>query len=198
MTADLGGAFLREAVALDAEFARRFHSEDAAGSALLSALARSKGKGLPLLDGIWPEVATTVSGSAIPLTHQHAKWLLREGGHLIVEDGDGHQAVYRLFHEAMNEFFRSRESAPEIPERIASALQRQVDISGGWAHVNPYVVRHMAAHLNELEHHDSLDRLLINFEWLSARLLESGIQEVLLDFSRSTSASGPVRAIETA
>ncbi|MFV0258294.1 MAG: hypothetical protein ACK5PP_07590 [Acidimicrobiales bacterium] len=52
---------------------------------------------------IWPTMAEAITGRAydddVALTLREAAWYL-------VEASDGQQAVYRLFHEELNRYFR--------------------------------------------------------------------------------------------
>jgi len=193
---NLDDALLRESATLDTAFRQRFQRDDAGSSALLAALAWSEGSGLPLRDELWPKVATAISEATAPLTQEHVLWLLREGGRFIVEDGDGEQAVYRLYHQSLNEHFRTRVNYQAVILRLPAILEAEVETSGGWMYVNPYIIRHLAAHVALQEDEKSLEQLLLNFSWMSAKLRRLGIQALLSDYRLRRLTQGPVPRLE--
>jgi hypothetical protein len=140
----IGDALTRDlATNDDKAFAEQFARTDSGASALLEALAWAEGEGLPLRDGVWALVAGALRPQAPPFSDEHVRWVLRESGRYIIESGDGEQAVYRLFHESLNEHFRAGRALATTGEPIASALLRDVNLNGGWDYANPYIVRHL-------------------------------------------------------
>lgn len=139
-------AFAREVSALDDVFRAEFRRDDPGATALLAALAWGEGEGLPSRDDLWTLVATAVAQGATPYGAEHQRWILREAGRYVIESGDGEQAVYRLFHESLNEHFRSQDEPAEVQSRIVAALLQKVDEGGGWALANPYIVRSVLTH----------------------------------------------------
>lgn len=77
---------------------------------LLEALALSKGRGLPICDGIWALVATAIGASHLGERHVNdmdISALLNEGQPYIAVDVDAGQTVYRLAHRTYAEHFLS-------------------------------------------------------------------------------------------
>lgn len=140
----VGEALTRDLENNDKAFSDRFGRTGA--SDLLAALAWAEGEGLPLRNGLWPLLASALHPQAAPFSDEHAQWVLVNLGRYIIESGDGEQAVYRLFHESLNEHFRAGRDAPAVCAQFASTLLRHVEQLGGWDHANPYVVRHLPAY----------------------------------------------------
>jgi hypothetical protein len=140
----VGEALARDLDTQEEQFAARFGRRGV--NSLLAALAWARGEGLPLRDGLWALVAGALEPQAPPFGDEHAQWVLVNVGRYIIESGDGEQAVYRLFHESLNEHFRAGHDRADVGVRIATALLRNVEEAGGWEHANPYIVRHVIAH----------------------------------------------------
>jgi hypothetical protein len=168
--ATIGDVLARDVADIDARYAARFGRNDRGARNLLGALAWAHGNGLPERDGVWTIVAGVLSSEAASYADEHVQWLLREAGRYVVESGDGEQAVYRLFHESLNEHFRAGYDAAEMGVRIASALSRDVALHGGWDHANPYLVRHLLSYYRSA--HADLERLCTN-PWYLRRALQS-------------------------
>jgi hypothetical protein len=168
--ATIGDVLARDVADIDARFAEKFGRNDRGARNLLGALAWAHGNGLPERDGVWTIVAGVWSAEAAQYADEHVQWLLREAGRYVVESGDGEQAVYRLFHESLNEHFRAGHDAAETGVRIASALSRDVALHGGWDHANPYLVRHLLSYYRSA--HADLERLCTN-PWYLRRALQS-------------------------
>lgn len=149
LTGSVGSAFDRTLVRLDQEFAADFATNAAGASALAVGLAWGEGVGIPLRDQLWPLFATALADSAIPLTEEHCRWFLARAGEYVLESGDGHQAVYRLYHEALHEHLRSGVEDPvELRARIATMLRSVVEEVGGWPLANPFIVRYLPRYLD--------------------------------------------------
>ena len=175
---------------LNAAFQQKFGRGDAGATAMLAALAWSQGEGVPIRDGIWAAMATAIArvqGPTADFEEPHILWLLREAGRYIQEAGDGEQAVYRLFHKSLFEHFQGartneHKAARVQEERLAQALVACVIASLDWQYTNVYLVRHMPAHLAARPAQTGLNNLLLNFDWVQARLRLSGIQPLLNDY----------------
>jgi WD40 repeat protein len=196
LAANLYDALTDELQVLDVEFHDRFGRTDAGATALFTALAWAEGEGLPLRDRVWPTVATAVVGSAFDFAEEHAMWLLREGGRFIVESGDGDQAVYRVFHHALNEHFRARPDSAAVSEHIANALSSAGAQASGWERANLYLVDHLPAHLAQKTDHGPLRLLLLSFGWMHAKCTRVGVQALLADYSRSRVEEPPLKRLE--
>ncbi len=197
---DATEALQRDVVLLDEEFERHFACKGDGATAMLTALAWSEGDGIPLRDGVWAAMADAVGSLKAPglkFEERHLLWLLREAGRFIQESGDGEQAVYRLFHKSLVDYFQGSplhatlRNAPvleALDERIALALVARVRASHDWAYTNPYLISHMPAHLALRAEQKGLNNLLLNFDWIQARLNLNGIQALLSDFQLCVSA----------
>jgi hypothetical protein len=149
LTSSVGLAFTRTLDRLDREFAERFAPTTAGATALAVGLAWGEGVGIPLRDQLWPRIATAATASAVPLTDEHCRWFLTQAGKYVLESGDGHQAVYRLYHEALHEHLRARVDDPAaVRARIATMLHLQIEEIGGWSLANPFVVRYLPRYLH--------------------------------------------------
>ena len=187
---DATEALARELTALDEEFQRSFPCDGGGATTMLTALAWGEGEGVPIRDGIWAAMADAVASLKGPLLRfqeHHILWLLREAGRFIQESGDGEQAVYRLFHKSLVDHFQHspypRDPLPQaLDDRIAGALLACVRKSHDWAYTNPYLIRHMPAHLALRHEQTGLNQLLLNFDWIQARLNHSGIEALLSDY----------------
>lgn len=149
VTTGVGTAFERTLTRLDEEFAARFATGVAGATALALGLAWGQGLGIPLRDHLWPLVATAAADSALQLTDEHCSWFLTQAGKYVLESGDGQQAVYRLYHEALHEHLREITSdADSVRARVASVLRGVVDTSGGWQFANPFLVRYLPLYVD--------------------------------------------------
>ncbi|WP_346775017.1 caspase family protein, partial [Streptomyces sp. ADI91-18] len=108
---------------------------------LLTALAWSAGNGMPAR-GVWEAAASALSGDGKEYGPEDVDWLLNKYGRYVVEDTDGTQAVYRLYHREFIAHLQ-RVSQPSNPAyRVARAL---VDLLRG-QDANPYLRRSLSAH----------------------------------------------------
>jgi hypothetical protein len=112
---------------------------------LLVPLAWAEGAGLPRRQ-VWLAVANALAG------HGHVEsdlaWLLEHVGAHLIEAGEDGQTVYRLYHQAFNDYLRRGHDERTVHSRITDALLALVSSDGGrnWAGANPYLPRHLAAH----------------------------------------------------
>jgi len=183
---DIGGVFSQDLDFLDRAFRARFQCMGRGATRLLEALAWAQGKGVPFRDGLWAAMANAVAKRSSPGTYcelddTHIHWLLYEAGRYILEDGDGEQAVYRLFHQSLIDHFRPRPNTAKA-QAIASALNHVLYEGGGWRYANPYLLRHMAAHWAACKSQTQLHRLLLNFAFIQTRLNRTGIPALLKDY----------------
>lgn len=190
VASDATEALHRDVMVLNEEFERHFACKGDGATVMLTALACSEGDGVPMRDGIWASMADAVGSLKAPslkFGERHLLWLLREAGRFIQESGDGEQAVYRLFHKSLVDHFQHC-ALPDDPvpdaldERVALALVVRVRASHDWRYTNPYLVRHLPAHLALRPEQKGLNSLLLNFDWIEARLRQSGILALLADY----------------
>jgi len=199
--ANNAGEILEKEVAeLNTAFQQKFERGDEGATAMLTALSWAQGEGMPMRDDIWAAMAMAmaeISQIAKPKANfddRHLQWLLREAGRYIQEAGDGEQAIYRLFHQSLVEHFQKRRTSEQKTqrvqeERLAQALVKRVRASRGWHYANAYLVRHMPAHLAMRPSQKGLNNLLLNFDWVQARLNQSGIEALLNDYNYCDHAS---------
>jgi WD40 repeat protein len=189
-------ALEKDVAEFDLAFQQKFDRSDLGATAMLTALAWTQGEGVPIRDGIWPAMANAVSPVDEAINNfesTHILWLLREAGRYIQEAGDGEQAVYRLFHKSLVEHFLKRRvpdrALLEQETRLAKSLSLCARGSKDWRFTNPYLIRHMPAHLVSRSLQSSLNKLLTNFDWVQARLNQSGIYALLNDYTYCENAS---------
>jgi WD40 repeat protein len=135
---------------------------------LLTALALARGRGLPIVDGVWASMATAIGPENVIDADVSA--LLDAAKPYVAVDADLGQTVYRLAHRAFAEQLtpgssESERQLPELHQRIAVALIADAGSERG-APVSPYVRRHLSGHVGEAglwqhlaDHAAVLDRL---------------------------------------
>ncbi|MFD4246540.1 tetratricopeptide repeat protein [Streptomyces sp. NPDC058525] len=117
---------------------------------LLTALAWSAGNGMPAR-GVWETAASALASGDTVYGPEDVDWLLNTYGRYVVEDSDGTQAVYRLYHREFVGHLRSaRDGAEGAAYRVASALtgllREQTAETTEAEAANPYLRRSLAAH----------------------------------------------------
>ena len=105
-------------------------------------LAFARGEGLPWA-GIWPPVATALSGRS-PISDEDIAGVLRHAAAFVVEALEADRSVYRLYHEALAEHLRARTRANEIHRQIADVLSAIG--SQDWFAAKPYIRTYLAEH----------------------------------------------------
>lgn len=117
---------------------------------LLTALAWTVGRGMPA-GGVWEEVAGALGGGDVSYDESDVDWLLSVYGRYVVEDAEGGQAVFRLYHREFVSHLADRPGpggaeAGEVAlaALVAHAERRTAD--GGRDSVDPYVRRGLALH----------------------------------------------------
>lgn len=182
----LFGAFLDR---LDLQFQEEFQLQVRGATATLRALSYALGAGLPLRDGIWRAISTSLlpPGQSAALTEQHLRWVMREAGEYIVEDGDCEQAVYRLYHQCLVDYWHAKDE----PLDVTSILAAHVAQVGGWRQANPYVIAFSAQHAVRARRFDVLRSILLEIDWIESRLHLSGITALLADYCLSPAEAGP-------
>lgn len=92
-------------VVITDDLTARFGEEVSRVHDLLRALAWAEGLGLPRYT-IWPELAEAITPLDTRYGDPDITWVLNEAGWYITEDGEDGQTVYRLFHQAVIDYFR--------------------------------------------------------------------------------------------
>lgn len=143
----VGEAFAEE-LARGPELVRDGAELPGAARDLLTALAWSTGRGMPAR-GVWESAASAVGApGAAAYGPEDVDRLLDAYGAFVVEDTDGTQAVYRLYHREFVEHLRN--AAPAAGESVARALVglllRQSDGGREPQRANPYLLTGLTAH----------------------------------------------------
>ncbi|MGW3647411.1 tetratricopeptide repeat protein [Streptomyces sp. NPDC000878] len=119
---------------------------------LLTALAWAAGRGMPA-GGVWEAVASALGGCGEGTGYDESDvdWVLSSYGRYVVEDSEGSQAVYRLYHREFVSYLRGREgpegtAAGEVVLGTIVGLLRQQAVVGDWGAVDPYVREWLATH----------------------------------------------------
>ncbi|WP_406329305.1 AAA family ATPase [Streptomyces sp. NBC_00203] len=122
---------------------------------LLTALAWGTGNGMPAR-GVWEAAATALSAAGTVYGREDLDWLLNCYGRYVIEDSDGVQAVYRLYHREFIEHLRGVSAGPRAEGqagpafRVARAfvdlLRQQSDDASVLEHANPYLRGSLSEH----------------------------------------------------
>ena len=164
------------AVAFDAYLAR-FGARETLVRDLLLPLAYSEGKGFPW-GNLWAQVASHLAKRTYH--DDDIRWLLGNAGAFILESIEDGQAVYRLYHLALQEALRSRHHDPGVQRSMTEALIDSVphapdSTQKEWLLANRYIRRHLPAHAAAA---GELDDLLLDPMFLVAAI-PSGVLPVL-------------------
>lgn len=117
---------------------------------LLRAAAWSEGLGLPRYT-IWPAFANELSRGPTAYGDADITWLLNEVGWYLIEGGEDGQTVYRPFHQALIDHFRSDADAADVQQRLARRLHEIAGHTGGWNRADPYIRHYLIAHAEQAE-----------------------------------------------
>ncbi|MGH3772174.1 MAG: hypothetical protein ACRDRW_12390 [Pseudonocardiaceae bacterium] len=120
---------------------------------LLRALAYSRGRGLPMRDGVWSAVAAALA-SGDGVTDADASQLLNAAAPYVMIDREHAQSVYRLAHRTFAEHFTTEPDAtgemrPEDRDQhhaIARSLITDAD-ADPTTELNPYLTHYLSAHV---------------------------------------------------
>ncbi|MFJ7207133.1 tetratricopeptide repeat protein, partial [Streptomyces sp. NPDC098789] len=121
---------------------------------LLAALAWAAGNGMPA-HGVWQTAARAISRHGTVYRPADIDWLLAHYGRYIVEDSDGHQAVYRLYHRELITHLRKAPATaagdghPPALAIVRSFVDLTLEQTAEGAmpdHANPYLQRHLSDH----------------------------------------------------
>ncbi|MEU2102340.1 hypothetical protein [Nocardia sp. NPDC019255] len=88
---------------------------------LLAPLAWAEGSGLPRRD-IWLTLANALSRPGVTYTDTDIAWVLEHAGAHIIESGEDGQTVYRLYHQAFNDYFQHNIDNTWVQATITHAL----------------------------------------------------------------------------
>lgn len=126
----------------------RFGSEEETVRHLLLPLAYAEGEGLPW-ENLWGAAASAIAGR--PYTDIDVEWILENADAYVVETLDAGRSVYRLYHQALADYFRDAKRDEERQRRLAESLLAEVpdrDEHGrkAWREAHPYVIQHLSTH----------------------------------------------------
>jgi WD40 repeat protein len=136
---------------IEGDLAARFHGNDLMRVRdLLRALAWSEGLGLPRYT-IWPEVAEALSPTGTRCGDPDVTWALNEAGWYLTEAGEDGQTVYRLFHQALVDYFREETGGtyPSVQALLVDRLRSLAMRAGGWDRADPYILHYLIAHAEQ-------------------------------------------------
>ena len=115
---------------------------------LLTPLAWAEGAGLPRRQ-VWLALADALADrTGQRYTEADLAWVLEHAGAHLIEAGEDGQTVYRLYHQAFNDYLRRDHDPVAINHTITDALLELIESDGrrDWASANPYLHRHLATH----------------------------------------------------
>ncbi|WP_336113833.1 tetratricopeptide repeat-containing protein [Streptomyces sp. PTD9-10] len=153
---DLVPAGITDALARDLATAhtrvRDGHELPDAATDLLTALAWAAGNGMPA-HGVWQTAAQAVGNRDTAYGPEDIDWLLQHYGRYIVEDSDGHQAVYRLYHRELISYLRGAAGVGHADAVALAIVRALVGLSLGQTAngaspelANLYLRRHLPDH----------------------------------------------------
>jgi WD40 repeat protein len=130
-------------VLFGAAVARLSHANADYGSLLL-ALGLARGRGLPILNGVWAAIAGALSGASTNIEDRTIDSLLLEAAPYLVADREGSQTVYRLAHRTFADYFsKDTEETRENHRIIFENCMLQTTEAMA---PNPYLRTHTTAH----------------------------------------------------
>jgi WD40 repeat protein len=163
----------------------RFGERETMVRDLLLPLAYAEGKGFPW-GNVWARVASELSGRTYG--DDDIRWLLKDAGAFILEGLEDGQAVYRLYHLALQEALRSRQDDHNVQGKLTGALVECVPRfpEGGkdWLLANGYIRRHIPAHAPAVWAVWRLDQLLLDPMFVVAAI-PGGLLPVLRNASKA-------------
>ena len=125
------------------DLTQRFGDRQGMVNDLLAALAWGEGKGLTRQ--VWGPIASILSKTRARYRDEDVAWALKHAGWYVVEAGEGGQAVYRLVHQALVDYYRSGVDAKIANAGITEALGARLK-GKDWLDADGYVCRHLASH----------------------------------------------------
>ena len=152
---------------------------------MLRPLAFAEGQGLPW-DNVWAMLASAISGE--PYSDSDIEELLNHAGAYIIETLEHGCSVYRLYHQALADYFRRDEShGRQIQRRIVDALDRSIPIDtnvGGpiWRNTHWYILAHYAAHAAAADYTDKLRGRLLDGFFATRKLELTDVGALIVDY----------------
>lgn len=127
------------------DYLNRFGAQERKVRDLLLPLAYAEGQGLPW-SNLWAPLASALSGRAY--TDEDVAWVRDKAGAYIVEALQSGQSVYRLYHQALADYFHNDGLDKDRHRAIAEALIASVPnrTSKMWQEAHLYVLQHLSTH----------------------------------------------------
>jgi WD40 repeat protein len=130
------------------DYLRRFDEEETKVRDILTPLAWSYGMGLPF-DNIWPRLASALSGNTYE--DEDITWVLNHAGSFIIESIDQKRSVFRLYHQALSDYFREGRDDEsihkiiflELINSIPKVINTQVI---DWKLASPYILNYLSVY----------------------------------------------------
>ncbi|MDQ3519965.1 MAG: hypothetical protein M3466_16385, partial [Gemmatimonadota bacterium] len=102
-------------------------------------------------DVLWAPLASALASplAGRPYTDQDVAWIRDKAGAYIIEALQAGQSVYRLYHQALADYFHNDELDQERQRWIARALIASVPEREGskmWQEAHRYVLQHLSTH----------------------------------------------------
>jgi WD40 repeat protein len=127
---------------------------------LLRALALSRGRGLPITDGLWSLMANALAEGTDRgqlVTDADVSQFLVDAQPYIAVDVEGGQTVYRLAHRTFVEHFLAEGRAGDGPQshawrdwqRCISRALTRATTGAPAGHANPYLVKYLSGHVGD-------------------------------------------------
>ena len=161
---------------------------DVPADAALTALAFAEAPGLPL--ELW-QAAVLALGAGHLTTQQLARFARSPAASFLVESSaDGGIAVFRLFHQALNDALLHAREQIAVPADDQGALTRAFTAIGkqhGWDHASSYLLRSLPAHASAA---GMIDALLTD----DAYLLQADLRRLIPLADHATSRPGRQRS----
>lgn len=129
---------------LFASAVRRLTVREPAYGALLEALGHAKGRGLPILDGLWLKVAQSLQPE-VEISERHIDELIEQAAPYLMVNVEFGQTVYRLAHATFVEHYRAHQAGPrKMFDALMAFAERKPDQD-----LNPYLKEYLAEHTAE-------------------------------------------------
>ncbi|WP_026927575.1 hypothetical protein [Granulicoccus phenolivorans] len=134
----------RTPTAVFAKAVARLRSNNRAVRPLFTALALSRGGGLPIRDGVWAAVGSAIARRTISPTAVHR--FVAEAGPYLASASRDRQTVYRLDQRTYVDYL-ARDPAQVREYQLRIAHRGEAELARAQGHrVNPYWIHHLADH----------------------------------------------------
>ncbi|MFI5562503.1 hypothetical protein ACIA2T_24775 [Amycolatopsis japonica] len=116
--------------------------------ALLRAIGLAQGRGLPIRDGIWADLAEAVADRDDTMVHDNdIAQLLIDAAPYLMLDSEHEQTVYRLAHRTFQEYFAA--ITPDQSRGLHNAVAVRLMRHAKKEHLNAYAASYTSSHVGE-------------------------------------------------